>query len=96
MELLCSMTMASQKKSQNFINQEVRVNFIRNIGVVLAFGLVFVVILLGLAFTVMFGISFVNWDWAGFVDAFSNIEWKNVRFFFILGCFVGILVWIFE
>lgn len=72
------------------------IRLIHNIGVVVAFGLAFVVGLLVLAFVVLFGISFVNWDWNMFIQGFFNIDWKNVRFAFILGCFVGILVWIFE
>lgn len=72
------------------------IRLMHNIGVVVAFGLAFVVALLVLAFVVLFGISFVNWDWNMFIQGFFNIDWKNVRFAFILGCFVGILVWIFE
>lgn len=72
------------------------IRLIHNIGVVVAFGLAFVVGLLALAFVVLFGISFVNWDWNMFIQGFFNIDWKNVRFAFILGCFVGVLVWIFE
>ena len=72
------------------------IRLIHNIGVVVAFGLAFVVGLLVLAFVVLFGISFVNWDWNMFIQGFFNIDWKNVRFAFILGCFVGVLVWIFE
>ncbi len=72
------------------------IRLIHNIGVVVAFGLAFVIGLLVLAFVVLFGISFVNWDWNMFIQGFFNIDWKNVRFAFILGCFVGILVWIFE
>lgn len=72
------------------------IRLMHNIGVVVAFGLAFVVGLLALAFVVLFGISFVNWDWNMFIQGFFNIDWKNVRFAFILGCFVGILVWIFE
>lgn len=69
---------------------------LRNIGIVLAFGLAFVLALLVVAFVVVLGISFVTWDWNVFADAFLNIEWQNIRFIFLLGCFVGILVWIFE
>ena len=72
------------------------IRLMHNIGVVVAFGLAFVVALLVLAFVVLFGISFVNWDWNMFIQGFFNIDWKNVRFAFILGCFVGVLVWIFE
>jgi len=72
------------------------IRLMHNIGVVVAFGLAFVVALLVLAFVVLFGISFVNWDWNMFIQGFFNIDWKNIRFAFILGCFVGILVWIFE
>ena len=72
------------------------IRLIHNISVVVAFGLAFVIGLLALAFVVLFGISFVNWDWNMFIQGFFNIDWKNVRFAFILGCFVGILVWIFE
>jgi len=67
---------------------------IRNIGVVMAFGLAFVIALL--AFVVLFGISFVTWDWNMFTQGFFNINWQNIRLTFIIGCFVGILVWIFE
>ncbi len=69
---------------------------IRNIGVVMAFGLAFVIALLVLAFVVLFGISFVTWDWNMFTQGFFNINWQNIRLTFIIGCFVGILVWIFE
>lgn len=72
------------------------IELMHNIGLVLAFGLAFVIALLVLAFVVLFGISFVNWDWNMFIQGFFNIDWQNVRFAFILGCFVGILVWIFE